>query len=190
MWFITLVPASITIALFALETGGCNITEGGRDIGEGAIYSCVITFVLIVFSAISIVFDISIPGPSEETTTRIDIVNVNDSKEVTGSVSGGGFLIYSVNGSVSTDNVYCYYYQQEDGGFKLASIPADDSTIYYLPEGETKGYINKITTTTTYYYDNNNYPAVKTDEVYEQSCKYEIYVPEGSIGTYYEFNGE
>lgn len=189
MWFITLVPASITIALFALETGGCNITEGGRDIGEGAIYSCVITFVLIVFSAISIVFDISIPGPSEETTTRIDIVNVNDSKEVTGSVSGGGFLIYSVNGSVSTDNVYCYYYQQEDGGFKLASIPADDSTIYYLPEGDTKGYINKITTT-TYYYDNNNYPAVKTDEVYEQSCKYEIYVPEGSIGTYYEFDGE
>ena len=187
MWFITLVPASITIALFALVSGGCDITEGGRDISEGFIWSGLITFILIIFSFVSILFNV--PGPSEETTTRIDIVNVNDSKEVTGSVSGGGFLIYSVNGNVSTDNVYCYYYQQEDGGFKLASIRADDSTIYYLPEGETKGYINKITTT-TYYYDNNNYPAVKTDEVYEQSCKYEIYVPEGSIGTYYEFNGE
>lgn len=180
MWFITLVPASITIALFALVSGGC-------DIGEGLVWSVLITFILIIFSFVSILFNV--PGPSEETTTRIDIVNVNDSKEVTGSVSGGGFLIYSVNGNVSTDNVYCYYYQQEDGGFKLASIRADDSTIYYLPEGETKGYINKITTT-TYYYDNNNYPAVKTDEVYEQSCKYEIYVPEGSIETYYEFNGE
>ena len=180
VWFITLVPVSIFIALvcalrYPVDVDGIIVVVGFICIG----------FISWGFTSMFI----GTPGEPVETTTRIDIANVNDSKEVTGSVSGGGFLIYSVNGSVSTDNVYNYYYQQEDGGFKLANIPADKSTIYYLPEGETKGYINKITTT-TYYYDNNNYPAVKTDEVYEQSCKYEIYVPEGSIGTYYEFNGE
>ena len=156
IWFVLLVPVSIFIALATFSMNGYSYKAYIASFMSG--FVCLCLFIIILFSMIS-PDSHRISGKPEETTTRIDIVNVNDSKEVTGSVSGGGFLIYSVNGSV------------------------------YLPEGETKGYINKITTT-TYYYDNMNYPAVKTDKIESQTERYEIYVPEGSIATYHEFNGE
>ena len=186
IWFVLLVPVSIFIALAAFSSNGDSFKAYIASFVCGFICLCLF-FMILLFMIVP--NSHMILGEPEETTTRIDIVNVNDSKEVTGSISGGGFLVFSIKGSISTNNVYSYYYQQEDGSFKLASIPADESSIYYLPEGETQGYINKITTT-TYYYDNMNYPAVKTDEIESQSERYEIYVPEGSIGTYYEFNGE
>lgn len=186
IWFILLVPISISIALFAFAKKAEKYKLFIDSISS-------IVFCLVILIIVAIIMFIPSHnmtlGKPEETTTKIDIVNVNDSNEVTGSISGEGFLVYLTNGSISKDKLCCYYYyQQKDGGFKLANIPADKITVYYLKEGETESYINKITTT-TYFFNNRNYPAVKTDKIFDQTERYEIHVPEGSIGTYYEFNG-
>lgn len=116
-------------------------------------------------------------------TTSCNILCAKDGSTVTGSFSGS--IIY-VQGSSSEKSVYKYYYQQEDGGIKLASISADDTTIYILKEGE-QPHIETVVTT-SYYLNYNNNPATRCMENSEIS--YKLYVPEGSITNAYEFDAE
>lgn len=172
LWFILLIPASMYIAAKAYYSGSKYKVNRGKKLGKVCnillIISCVILFV--AFEGITV----NPHGTTEKTTTRIDIVNTN--------ISETGTLVWSVTMENSTDSVYKYYYQQKDGRIRLETIPADDTTVYYLPEGEKQGFVNKIKLT-QYEYNNNSYPAVKTDKIYSQSEKYEIWIPKGSIET-------
>lgn len=91
-----------------------------------------------------------------------------------------------MHGSSSEKSVYKYYYQQEDGGIKLDSVSADDTTIYILKDGE-QPHIETVVTT-SYYLNYNNNPATRCMESAEVS--YKLYVPEGAITNVYEFDAE
>lgn len=114
--------------------------------------------------------------------TKTPIICAKDNSVISGSMSGG---IFYVQASVSEKSEYHYYYQQEDGGIKLGTIPADDTTIYYL---DGKNAYLETTVTTTYYLDYNNNPASRWSE--ESVIKYKLYVPEGSVTNVYEFDAE
>ena len=117
------------------------------------------------------------------TATNTPIICAKDNSTISGNMSGG---IFYVQASVSEKSEYHYYYQQEDGGIKLGTIPADDTTIYYVEEGEN-AYLQTIVET-TYTWDYNNDPATIWDETSETT--YKLYVPEGSITSVYELDAE
>lgn len=168
MWFVLLVPLSIFIAtLFS------GLTDKTIELIQNM--SGLASFFILIICIFVTIFGVTVPGNPEQTITRINIENVSDSEKQS--------AVYSVNGNAPSCNVYTYYYRGENNEIKQAVIPANESKIYYLQEGETQGYIKKITTT-RYEYNVNSYPAIKTDKVVEQSEKYEIHIPSGSIKTY------
>ena len=176
MWFVLLVPISIFIA--TLFSGLTDKTiELIIDI------SGFVSLFILGICIFATICGVTVPGAPEKTTTRIDIVNVSNNEEENEGIAGDQALIYSVNGTNSECNAYMYYYQGKDEEIKQAVIPVSESNVYYLPEGETQGYIEKITTT-RYEYNVNSYPAVKTDKINSQSEEYKIYIPKGSIEAY------
>ena len=117
------------------------------------------------------------------TVTKTSILCAKDNSVISGGMSGG---IFYVQASVSEKSEYHYYYQQEDGGIKLGTIPADDTTIYYV--GEDEGAYLETTVETRYTLNYNNNPATIWDETSETT--YKLYVPEGSVTSVYEFDAE
>lgn len=119
----------------------------------------------------------------EVTTTSQEIMCARDSFAVNGNTNGG---IFYVSGSVSEKPVYRYYYQLDDGGIKLGTVDANSTTIYFIGDDETP---RLGTVVSTYYKINHNKePAVKEETRTE--TRYELYVPEGSVISIYEFDAE
>lgn len=108
-------------------------------------------------------------------TTNCTVICANDGS----TVSGGVFYVHE-------NSVYKYYYELEDGGIKLATIPADCTTLYFIESGE-QAYLETIVTT-TYYLNNNEAPATRWFE--HSQTYYKLYVPKGSITNVYEFDAE
>lgn len=120
-------------------------------------------------------------------TTRQELLTANDGTQVSGNVSGGGFVIFHVTGSVSEESVYKYYYLLPDGGAKLGQVKADDTTIYYIENGESP-YLEKIEST-KYCMDYNNNPPTECDHSWHDTkITYKLHVPKGSISNVYEFD--
>lgn len=119
----------------------------------------------------------------EVTINSQEIMCAKDSFAVSGSVYGG--VLY-VSGSVSEKPVYRYYYQLDDGGIKLGTVDANSTTIYFIGDDEMP---HLDTVVSTYYMINHNKkPAVK--EKTRTETRYELYVPEGSVISVYEFDAE
>lgn len=115
--------------------------------------------------------------------TSTSIICAKDNSSTSGKFSGG--ILY-VQGSVSEESVYKYYYLLEDGGIKQGTIPADDTTIYFV-ESEEEAHLETIVST-EYWLNNNDNPPTRCFESSEET--YKLYVPEGSVTNVYEFDAE
>lgn len=116
-------------------------------------------------------------------TKSCTLIYANDTSSITGNIHGTRRYVY---GSISEKPEYKYYYMLEDGSIKLGSIPADDTTIYYIKSGE-EPYLETIVTT-RYEVDNNKKPA--TCQEIGKTTTYRLYIPEGSITNEYKFDAE
>lgn len=74
-------------------------------------------------------------------------------------------------------SVYKFYYQLEDGESKPYSIPANNTKLYFIQEGEEPHF--EIITTTTYYL--NKYEKSTTQRQKTSETTYKLYVPYNSI---------
>ncbi len=110
---------------------------------------------------------------------KVELVNAKDNLSVKGS-------FYILDGEVHGEFVYAYYTKNEKGNFVLNTIPAENTEISYLSEGE-QPYL-EITTKTYYSLNTNHTPATKCEEYKETS--YVLYVPEGSIQEIFEFDAQ
>lgn len=172
MWFVLLVPVSIFIAALCSGFSG-EINELIIRVSGSASLCFLLTCLWVM------IFGVTVPGNAEKSTETINIVNINNGKEEGNNKA----LLYSLNDENKKGNAYIYYYRGKNKKIERGIIPESRSKIYYLQEGETQGYIEKITTT-RYKYEVKSYPAVKTDKIDSQSERYKIYIPEGSIGQY------
>lgn len=143
----------------------------------------IITVIAYIIAAVLYLGNIRKSETTDITVTKTSILCAKDNSVISGGMSGG---IFYVQASVSEKSEYHYYYQQEDGGIKLGTIPADDTTIYYV--GEDEGTYLETTVETTYTLNYNNNPATILDETSETT--YKLYVPEGSVTSVYEFDAE
>ena len=168
----------ISISLIAWSTTnddsfwGCSCTIG-----------IIITIIAYIIAGVLYFNNIREDETPEITVINTSILCAKDNSVISGGMSGG---IFYVRASVSEKSEYHYYYQQEDGGIKLGTIPAEDTTIYYVEE-EEDSYL-ETTVETTYIWNYNDNPATIFDEISETT--YKLYVPEGSVTSVYEFDAE
>jgi hypothetical protein len=95
----------------------------------------------------------------------------------TGSEIHGRFFLGS--GRIDEDPVFSFLYEQADGGVKLSTVPADDSTVY---EGEADPF---LTTTETQRTPNEFWsPFLLAPRV--AGYQYDFHIPEGSVLNTYE----
>lgn len=175
----------ITISVYIL------FKERGIECNSAGIL-LVVTVLAFIIGVVIYYRNIKAAEPEISTvTTKIDIVCANDNTTINGSINGIGLFVYYVHGSVEQSDMYKYYYCTDDGGFKMTSIPADDTTIYYLKDGEKQPYILDHTITTiTKTYNHNVTPSKLFKEETTSVHQYEIHVPEGSIVSYFEFDAK
>ena len=92
-------------------------------------------------------------------------------------ISGGGSATRFV---ITTNDVYRYYYEM-DGGIRQGTVSAGETTIYYTDEEPRLVKVSKHTEVhykRWFLYADNGWW-----DIY-----YELYVPEGSVATQFEFN--
>jgi len=68
----------------------------------------------------------SLYNETSETRTY-ELVSLQDDSQVKGKFSGRSFYVY---GSLSTEEVYNFYYKTSDGGFQRGKIDANRTVIY------------------------------------------------------------
>lgn len=155
----------------------------GTDLSIGIFFAVIATIVVHIICGIVYLCNFKMSDTPEITTTSTILVCAKDDYSINGNLFGS--ILY-VQGSVSEKAVYKYYYKLPDGGIKQGSIPAKDTTIYFIKDGEEP---RLDTVVATYYNMNHNTNPPKQCGAYPTTT-YELYVPEGSVDNIYEFNAE
>ena len=109
-------------------------------------------------------------------TGNWDLVSITDNSQISGKGSGG---LFYVRVSVDTDEIYSFYYQVNDDGFRRGKVDADTTIIY--EKDDCTPHIVQYTTYTKNKM-NNILRAILAFGYGESSQEtYEIYTPKGTI---------
>lgn len=109
-------------------------------------------------------------------TGNWELVSITDDSQISGKGSGG---LFYVRISIDTEEVYSFYYQVNDDGFKRGKVDADTTTIY-----EKDDCLPHVVEYTTYTKNKmNSILRIILAFGYGESSQktYEIYTPTGTI---------
>lgn len=132
----------------------------------GLIVSIIIT--LIIFTS-------HFSNAQETTTTTYNLINVKTSDY---NIVNLRSVFLVTKGSVSTESVYKYYYQEGDGGIKQGFVPVDSTTIYFVKPNES-AYLEKIKL--NYYLENDSLINYKIRFLDHSDITYRLYIPKDSL---------
>lgn len=109
-------------------------------------------------------------------TGNWELVSITDDSQISGKGSGG---LFYVRVSIDTEEVYSFYYQVNDDGFKRGKVDADTTTIY--EKDDCTPHVVEYTT-----YTKNKMNSILRIILafgYGESSQktYEIYTPTGTI---------
>lgn len=111
------------------------------------------------------------------TISTTNIIGANDTFSVTGNMSGG---LFYTTGSISEELVYYYYYKNENGDIVSGHIPAEETKIILIRQGEGIPRVEAITTTPCQT-DYNVTPPEHILKTGLATTTYKLYVPDGSV---------
>lgn len=151
----------------------CCIYILDKEKGTPCIYFQAGLIVTIIITLI--IFTSNFSNIQETTTTTYNLINVKVSNYNAKKLHSN-FL--GINGSVSNESVYKYYYQAEDGGIKQGLIPVDSTTIYIIKPDES-AYLEKIEL--NYYLENDSFINYKIRYLDHSDITYRLYIPEDYI---------
>jgi|AGTN01.2.fsa_nt_gi hypothetical protein len=137
-----------------------------------------LTSVVFLINGLSYVQGIRYADEPEIRTTRLDIISIERTSSVGGSLSGNGSFLYGqIKGSVSKQEYYDLDYVLDGGGKMFLSIPAEGTPRYDLKDGE-KPFVLVIEES-LYLVDYN----VESKPRFwpKTTVRYELYLPEGTI---------
>lgn len=108
-------------------------------------------------------------------TADWELQSLSDNSQISGKGAGTLFYVYV---SIDTNEVYSFYYKQDDGGFKRGKVEADKTTIYEI---NCTPHVVEYTTYTKN--KMNNFLRAILAFGYGESNQqtYEIYTPKGTI---------
>jgi hypothetical protein len=109
------------------------------------------------------------------TVTSYEIVSSYDALDDSENASYGTISCYT---SIGDEVFYSFHYQHDGGTVRMASIPADSTTVHYIEDDE-QPRVDEVVSTS--YYINYNDNAAHLFE--SSTTTYELYVHNGSIIT-------
>ncbi len=130
---------------------------------------------IVTIIIILIIFTSHFSNTQEKTKTTYNLISVKSSNYNVGNLHG---ILGFIKGSVSTESVYKYYYQTEDGSIKQGFAPADSTTICIVNPDEST-YLEKIES--NYYLENDSFINYKIRYLDHSEVIYRLYVPEVSL---------
>lgn len=179
-WLIGIVGAIV-----AIFTGVYNLLDG---LLYGFNWELVIRPALyliptaVSYLGISIVYELDYE--ESEKSKEYKLVSLQDSSQVNGNMSSSLFYVYA---SLGTDEVYTYYYELENGGYKRGKVSADDTVIF-----EEENCTPKLVEYTVY--TKNKLGSILrklfTFSNNPTSEKYEIFVPKGTVLKKFKLDSE
>ena len=118
-------------------------------------------------------------------TGNWELVSITDDSQISGKGSGG---LFYVRVSIDTEEVYSFYYQVNEGGFKRGKVDADTTTIY--EKDDCTPHVVEYTT-----YTKNKMNSILRIILafgYGESSQktYEIYTPTGTILRTFNLNSQ
>lgn len=143
--------------------------------------SAIISFISFIICCLIYVTNIVTCDSPDVKTTTYTIICAKDGTALSGNISG---TIYYVQGSNHQDSIYKCYYELENGGIQLATLPAESTTIYFV-DLNNKSYF-EVVETTKYSLNTNYTPPTRCFETTQKT--YNLYIPQGSITNVYEFD--
>ena len=116
----------------------------------------------------------SLDYEESELSEEYNLVSLQDSSQLKGGASGGLFYVCA---SLGAEEVYTYYYELENGGYKRGKISAEDTVIF-----EKDDCVPKILEYTVYT-RNKLGSILKTILTFSNptSERYEIFVPKETV---------
>jgi membrane protein implicated in regulation of membrane protease activity len=141
------------------------------------VFTSILAFILLCFAGVGVQLRLENTAPRhQELYKYCDIVAVKDSTKLTGSLSGG---IFVVNGVINEQSVY-YFYAIENGGYVLKNIPAENVTVY--EDTVDTGYITSVyDVIDTDYFNKYQKKGLMSDDVRMKLVGYQIHIPPNSI---------
>ena len=140
--------------------------------GKAAVGIAISTLLLLVISAFGIGIICTDMDTYEAVGNTQEIVSLQDNSQV----SGRGRRFYV---SIDTNNIYTYYYQLENGGYKQGQVSAD-KTVIYEEENCEKPVVQEYVT----YKRHTTLTSIllfSGEQDKQVDSRYEIHVPTGTI---------
>lgn len=132
-------------------------------------------------------FEINSNEFSKTETSIIEIYSMSDKGISNTTVTGSSNLLFgTVTGNTKLSYYYGYYYMNENGALKIGFIPADETELYTIYEGETP----HIKVFNTYNKTKNWFTALDTGKHSLASTRYEIYIPKSAMPNTFQLNNE
>ncbi len=176
LWILFLVGVLGAVIFFFMFVG--EIFSSYRDWGDIRSYGIkmVICIVLGIVGFLGICGIDCLSYDEVLQTGNWELVSITDDSQISGKGSGG---LFYVRVSIDTDEVYSFYYQVNDDGFKKGKVDADKTTIY-----EKADCVPHVVEYTTYTKNKmNSILRIILAFGYGESSQktYEIYTPTGTI---------
>lgn len=176
---------SSSVLLLANLTENDSMEPSFSFIVIGQLFTVLVIILLIISIFAPFEMPSDIHSRNEETT--VEICSVSDKGISDTSIYGKSNLLFgTVGGSTTLNYYYAYYYLNDNGSLSIGSIPADKTELFPISDNE-QAYV-KI-----YKEYNKNQSLISgflTDTEYLKSIRYELYAPESSIPTTFNFNLE
>ena len=169
------------VSLFFATPFFFMVAMDNYDDDSGFGVKMVVSFAVIKVILIIVLIIALVPGPEtikkSDTQTEVvkKIVSVSSAEDVSGSGGIGSFV-------VATNDMYRYYYQTKDGGYKQGKITADGTIIRYTDETPQLIKVTKIE------YEKRSWIGIFWREEQTTKSHYEFLVPEGSVQNQFNFN--
>ena len=114
-----------------------------------------------------------------------NLVSLQDESQVSSSIRGRRYYLYA---SINTDEVYNFYYETEDGGFKIGRIAAANSVVYEKDNCDPA--VIEYTTYTKSKMNETWQKILMLDVVKEEAKSYKVYIPKGTITREYNLDAQ
>lgn len=118
----------LILLIIGVFVGPLLLSAINLDIAD-ALFSCVLgglISLIVGFAILSIAEEVALNKQDSFISNTVEIVSVNNSKNIEGSVSG--FLIFT--GTIEEKEYYFVMTKREDGGFKRDKFPVSKTIIY------------------------------------------------------------
>lgn len=175
-----IVCISVILLVYCLISFLCD--EWPKKLG---IISSIVLLVALAANTIVDEYRNSVKYTETTETRTYNLVSLQDESQVSGDIRGKRYYLYA---SINTDEVYNFYYETEDGGFKKAKIDASKAVVY--EKDDCNPAVVEYTTYTKSKMSEKWQKILMLDILETEYKSYKVYIPKGTLTREYSLDAQ